>query len=116
MQEQTGKLDVGVAQAIDYPNAVLSENLPGLLRRLAGDQEDRPLRMGLGFVYQLPSCRCVRAQLALNGDGSPVVARPHEGIRAAIGSGWFGDHGQTRDLPEDSERLSFELESLYFHC
>jgi hypothetical protein len=85
MEEQARQLDVGVAEAVEEGDSMLSENLPNLCSGVTGDHEQWSVGVGLCLVHELPGRGRVRARFELDGDRSPVAGELHEGIDSKAG-------------------------------
>jgi len=84
MEEQTGELDVSVAEAIDNADAVLLKDLSRLRSGLICDEQDRSVHAGAGLVDELPRGGRVRTLLDLNGNAGAATRESDEGVGPAI--------------------------------
>jgi hypothetical protein len=115
MEEESGQLQVGVAEPVHERDAVLLEDLAGLRCGLASDQAESLVGVGSRLLDELPGRGGARVLLELHGDPGPVTGEPHEGIGLPTAGHWLLDHGQAGDLAKDAEGLGLEGRPFNFY-
>ena len=103
-----------VAQAVDDADAVVHEDATSLGRGAAGDEQQRPLKMSLRPLNEVPRRGRVGLLLELHCHRRARVAVGDDGVDAPIGGLGPSLHGQAGDAPQDIQRTSFEL-TFYIH-
>jgi len=106
---------VGVAQAIEHRDTVLSQDLASLAGGLVGDEEQVFPGAVLRIAHQLPRRGRICATLALHLQAGLLAGEADPGVYRPIGGRRLFDDSKARDLAKDAQPFGLEG-AFYFHC